>query len=280
MSAVGEEEAGDPNRHCAMDPLKFGTLEVRLAENEAEIQAAQALRYQVFYEEMMATPSPEMEARRLDFDAYDRICDHLLAIDLERSNGSAAVVGTYRLLRRSVALEHGGFYSAQEYDLTLLNNQPGEIVELGRSCVDPAYRARGVMQMLWRGLASYVHHYSIRLLFGCASFPGTEPNEMVDALAYLHENHLAPPRLRPRALDHHYVEMRRQPPSSLAERDVVSTLPPLIKGYLRLGGFVGDGAVVDYQFNTTDVCMIVKTDQLSEKYDRKYRRSAGLQFGA
>ncbi|TVR99884.1 MAG: GNAT family N-acetyltransferase [Rhodospirillales bacterium] len=257
-----------------LEPLHVNNFVVRLAETPAEVEAAQALRYRVFYEEMTALPSPEARQRRLDFDDFDPICDHLLVIDTERGNGALAVVGTYRLLRRSVANRSGGFYTAQEYDLSSLLRLPGELVEVGRSCVDPAYRNRGVMQLLWRGLAAYVIHYEIDVLFGCASFPGTEPEAMDRALSYLHHYHLAPSALRPRALDHHYVPMARMPPSGIDVQAVVADLPPLIKGYLRLGGFVGDGAVVDRQFNTTDVCMIVKTDQVTKKYDRHYRRPA------
>lgn len=254
-----------------MEPLRFNDFQVRLAATPREIESAQSLRYRVFYEEMSATPTPEMKERRRDFDAFDGFCDHLLVIDLEKSNGEPKVVGTYRLLRRSVALRHGGFYTSQEYDLTALMSFPGEIVELGRSCVDPAYRSRGVMQILWRGLAAYVHEYDIHLMFGCASFPGTEPHHMERELAYLHHYHLAPQPLRPRALAHHYVGMDLVPQAGIDVQSALSGLPPLIKGYLRVGGFVGDGAVVDHQFNTTDVCVIVKTDQLTEKYERRYR---------
>lgn len=256
-----------------MESLLLNSLQVRLAETSEEIEAAQALRYRVFYEEMSAAPTPEMKARRLDFDDFDPDCEHLLVFDLERNNGTPAVVGTYRLMTRPAALRHGGFYTEQEYDVSPLHRFPGGIVEVGRSCVDPAYRSRGVMQMLWRGFADYVRHNDLNILFGCASFPGTEPKEMGPQLSYLHHHHLAPQTLRPRALAHHYVPMDVLPPSEFDAQAILNELPPLIKGYLRLGGFVGDGAVVDHQFNTTDVCVIVKTDQLTEKYDRRYRQS-------
>ena len=254
-----------------MEPLLYNSFQVRLAENDAEIAAAQALRYRVFYEEMRATPTPETRARGLDVDAFDAFCDHLLVIDLEAGDGAPAVVGTYRLLRRSVALAHGGFYSAQEYDVTPLLGYPGEIVELGRSCVDSAYRARGVMQLLWRGLAAYVARHDIGLFFGCASFPGIEPEALARPLAYLYYHHLAPDGLRPRALPELYVPMTLMPPADIDAQAALSDMPPLIKGYLRVGGYVGEGAVIDRQFNTTDVCVIVKTDRITDKYDRRYR---------
>jgi len=254
-------------------PLHFKNFEVRLADSAAEVEAAQGLRYRVFYEEMTAAPSPEMRRLRLDFDDFDAYCDHLLVIDLERSNGLPRVVGTYRLLRRSVAVREGGFYTEQEFDLSALLREPGEMVELGRSCVDPEYRSRGVMQLLWRGLAGYVHHYEIGIMFGCASFPGTSPEDMDAALSYLHYYHLAPRPFRPRALEHHYVSMGRLPRSGIDAQTAFEDLPPLIKGYLRVGGFVGDGAVIDHQFNTTDVCVIVKTDRLNAKYEKRYRKA-------
>lgn len=250
--------------------MRFNDLEVRLAESDSDIEAAQALRYRVFYDEMGALPSAEMNRRRRDFDAFDGICDHLLVIDRGRGDGVARVVGTYRLLRRSVALSAGGFYTQQEYDISSLIGFPGEILELGRSCVDRDYRTRAVMQLLWRGLARYITEFEVRLMFGCASLPGTEPAEMTAALSYLHHFHLAPETLRPRALDSRYVEMAVLPETEVDRVAALAVLPPLLKGYLRVGGFVGEGAVVDHQFNTTDVCIIVKTDSISEKYHRHY----------
>jgi putative hemolysin len=263
------------NNGGSVTPLHFGNFEVRLAASPAEVEAAQALRYQVFYEEMAALPSPEARATRRDSDSFDAICDHLLVLDHDgaANNGSSTrVVGTYRLLRRSVALQHDGFYSQQEFDVSRLLDFPGEIVEVGRSCVDAAYRTRGVMQMLWRGLGSYVVTFDIRLMFGCASFPGTNPEEVGAELAYLYHYHLAPQNIRPRALPQLYVDMGRRPASGIDVATIQSELPPLIKGYLRVGGFVGDGAVVDREFNTTDVCIIVHTERLAEKYERRYKR--------
>lgn len=251
-----------------------GPLQVRLAETPADIDAAQALRYRIFYERMGARPLPEMALRGRDFDAFDAICDHLLVLDHSRGNSEEAVVGTYRLIRRSAADRLGAFYSAAEYDIGQLLAYPGEILELGRSCVDPGYRARPVLQLLWSGIAAYVFHYQIALMFGCASLPGTVPDTLAAPLSYLYHHHLAPPALRARALAERYVDMRRLDASAIDPVRVPATLPPLIKGYLRVGGFVGDGAVIDEQFNTTDVCIVLKTDLVTEKYLRHYVRQA------
>ena len=231
---------------------------------------------------MSATPSAEIAAARRDFDAFDSYCDHLLVIDRERSDGLSNVVGTYRLIRREAAERKGGFYSAGEYDISKLVAYPGEILELGRSCVDAAYRNRPTMQMLWQGISAYVAHYDIELMFGCGSLPGTDVKEHAETLSYLYHYHLAPPALRPRALDQFYVDMnlmkspKMGPHETLVSMPPLMTLasvPPLIKGYLRLGGFVGDGAVIDEQFDTIDVCVIVKTDLIAEKYTRHYERA-------
>jgi putative hemolysin len=254
--------------------VESGGLEVRLACSEAEIAAAQGLRYRVFYEEMAAQPSPEMTARGLDFDSFDAACDHLLVVDRKRGKEGAAVVGTYRLLRRPAAELIGGFYSADEYDLERIVAYPGGILELGRSCVDPKYRNRATMQLLWQGIALYVVLNNIEVMFGCASLPGTEPEALALSLSYLYYHHLAPPALRPRALPSRYVDMRLLPEAEVDPRRALAGLPPLIKGYLRLGGFIGDGAVVDDQFNTTDICVIVKTELVTDKYWRHYERTA------
>jgi putative hemolysin len=253
--------------------LRSGELGVRLARSEAEVLASQRLRYQVFYDEMAAKPTPEMAASGRDFDAYDPVCDHLLVVDHSRGDGPDGVVGTYRLIRRSAAASLGSFYSAAEYDISALEHYPGEVLELGRSCVDEAHRSRPTMQILWRGIAAYVFHYNIEIMFGCASLPGTDLDALAEPLAYLYHHHLAPPALRPRAIADRFAAMDLRAADSLNPKRAFADLPPLIKGYLRLGGFVGDGAVVDHQFNTTDVCVIVKTDLITAKYSSHYTRT-------
>jgi L-ornithine Nalpha-acyltransferase len=255
--------------------IRSGRLQVRLAETPADIEAAQGLRYRVFYDGLGARPDTGLAFGRRDVDRFDRDCDHLLVLDHGRGPGRHSVVGTYRLLRRTAAMRVGGFYSAGEYDIARLLAQPGEILELGRSCVDAAYRQRPTMQLLWSGIADYVFHYDIALMFGCASLAGTNPDALAVPLTYLYHHHLAPPALRPQALAHRYVDMRRMPPEAIAPEASV-LLPPLIKGYLRLGGFVGDGAVIDEQFNTTDVCVVVKTDLVTHKYSRHYVRQSSV----
>jgi putative hemolysin len=260
------------------------TLEARLARDAAEVEAAQRLRYRVFYEEMTATPNAEVHAARRDFDRFDAICDHLLVLDGRLGDGPEAVVGTYRLLRGEVATRHGGFYSETEFDLGALAARRARILELGRACVDARYRTRATMQRLWSGIADYVFTHDVGVMLGCASLPGTDAGALAPALSYLHHRHLAPPELRPRALPALFQRMDLLPPERFAESDamaalearaVVAGLPPLVKGYLRLGGYVGEGAVVDHQFGTTDVCVVVAVDRVTDKYFNHYRRKLG-----
>jgi len=256
--------------------LRLGRLEVRIAQNAKEILAAQKLRYRVFYEEMGAQPQGDMAEKKLDYDTLDQFCDHLIVLDTGQENIDDALIGTYRLVRRDAAKRHGGFYSSAEYDISRLIAYPGEIMEVGRSCVAPSHRNRPTMQLLWRGIADYIAAYGIEILFGCASLPGTDPKALAVPLTYLYYYHLAAPYLRTVALPHRYVDMRLMDPATLdpekglSQIPPINLLPPLLKGYLRLGGFVGDGAVVDEQFNTTDVCVIVKTDLIAAKYSRHY----------
>jgi L-ornithine Nalpha-acyltransferase len=262
-----------------LDGLRHGPLEVRLALTEREIRAAQELRYRVFYGEMSARPSPEVFAAERDFDRFDAYCDHLIVLDHETGTTGGEVIGTYRLLRQSTAESNGGFYTSTEFDIGPLLSAPGEIMEVGRACVAPAFRNRPTMQLLWRGIASYVVEHNVKILFGCGSLPGTDPSALARPLSYLHYNHLAPPSIRARALPDRYVPTNILPPrevdaeAALAEleaRATLSALPPLIKGYLRLGGYIGDGAVIDPEFQTTDVCIIVVTDLMAKKYFNHY----------
>lgn len=271
--ADGEAELlGPPVSNREIVKVVAGDFEVRLAQTSAEIEAAQALRFRVFYEEMSAHASPEMKALGRDFDPFDEVCDHLLVLDRRRGEGPEGIVGTYRLIRRSAAVKMGRFYSAAEYDIQKMIDYPGEVLELGRSCIARDARNTATMQMLWRGIALYAYHYNIQVMFGCASLPGVDPAQHAQALSYLYHHHLAPPEIRVRALPSRYVNMDMLEAGSYDPRKAMARVPPLIKGYLRLGGFVGDGAVIDHEFDSTDVFITVKTELVTEKYIRHYER--------
>ena len=255
---------------------RVGQLDVRLAVTEGEIATAQALRYQIFYNEMGAQPTPAMARLRRDIDDYDAICDHLLVVDHGLANGLGArsrVVGTYRLLRQDVAAAHRGFYSAGEYDLSPLiahsaNN--AQLLELGRSCVAPAWRNNTTISLLWRGIASYLQAHNIGYMFGCASLHGADPVLHTAELSYLYHHHLAPPELRACALPGNHVAMDRLPAALIDTRAAARALPPLLKGYLRVGAMVGDGGFVDRQFNTVDVFVIMPVDRITSRYAARF----------
>lgn len=251
---------------------RAGLLEVRLAASEAEIAAAQALRYEIFYDEMGALPTPAMARQRRDIDAYDMVCDHLLVID-HANSARPRVVGTYRLLRQDVAQANGGFYSAGEYDLSALIAQsaPGrQLLELGRSCVAPEWRTSATISLLWRGIATYLAQHGIGHLFGCASLHGADPLLHAAELSYLYHHHLAPPSLRATALLPHRAEMNRLDAAAIDTRAAARALPPLLKGYLRVGAMVGDGGFVDHQFNTVDVFVVMPVDRITSRYAERF----------
>jgi putative hemolysin len=260
------------------DTLKqIGPLEVRLARNAREVRLAQALRYRVFYREMSAQAGPTGKLWRRDVDGFDAMCDHLLVIDHDpdpalfrrvRSKRKPAVVGTYRLLRQDVAEQFGGFYTAGEYEIEALveRHRPKRFLELGRSCVLKEYRTKRTVELLWAGCWAYVQHHEIDVMIGCASLEGTEPRKLAMPLSFLHHQAAAPEEWRIRAVPSRYVPMNRMPADKVDVRAALSELPPLVKGYLRLGAYIGDGAVVDHQFGTTDVCIVLPVSAINPRY--------------
>ena len=266
---------------------KSGNLEVRLANRRREIKLAQRLRYQVFYEEMSAVPSLRAELRRRDEDPYDAVCDHLLVVDETTYSDShpwaglrrQKVVGTYRVLRQEIAERTLGFYTQSEYDIAPLieaRSPRYRFMELGRSCVLEPYRNKRTVELLWHGLWTYVRQHKIDVMIGCASLPGTDPDQHAMALSFLHHNAMAPPEWRCRAHDRLYVPMNRLPREKVDAKAALKALPPLIKGYLRLGAFVGDGAVIDHQFGTTDVLIIMPVEKIDPRYFEHFGSPAEL----
>lgn len=220
-------------------PLTAGDHEIRVATDDAEVKASQALRYRVFYEELGAKPTPEMAASKRDFDEFDEYCDHLLVIDRTRGSGPEGIIGTYRLTRREQAEQVGRFYTSDEYDISPILENGGTIMELGRSCVDVAYRSKSTMQLLWRGIAAYVFHHNIDLMFGCASLHGTDPKQLAVPLSYLHHNHMAPEYLRPKALPERYTSMNLLPADQIDARRALAQLAAVVQRLFAAGGLRG-----------------------------------------
>lgn len=256
---------------------RLGGLEVTIAASASEIRRAQALRYQVFFQEMSAVGDLRTHRLQRDADRFDRICDHLLVLDHAVSDRTLLgpkpkIVGTYRLLRDDVARRHGGFYTTGEFDIApLVGRMPSlSFLELGRSCVLAPYRNKRTVELLWHGIWSYVLAHGVDVMVGCASLEGTDTDRLAPQLSFLHHHARAPEKWRVRALDHLYVEMNRMPASSIDTRAALRALPPLIRGYLRLGAFVGDGAVIDRQFGTTDVCIVLPVSAIDSRYVDHY----------
>jgi len=255
------------NRGLGATLGRIGSLEVRLATRPKEIRRAQRLRFEVFYGEMDALANPAVRLARRDFDAFDALCDHLLVIDHDRP-GEPAVVGTYRLLRQEIAERNLGFYTAGEYDIApILRAHAGKrFLELGRSCVLKEYRNKRTVELLWHGIWTYVLHHGIDVMLGCASLEGTDPDALALPLSFLHHHARAPEDWRARAVAGRYVAMDRLPREAVDPKMALHALPPLIKGYLRLGATFGDGAVIDRQFNTTDVLVVLPVSAISPRY--------------
>lgn len=252
---------------------RIGSLEVRLARDEFEIEAAQRVRYRIFYEDAGSQAAGPGDEQRRDADRFDPICDHLLVIDTALPGGDLdRIVGTYRLLRDEVAQRHGGFYCAEEFDLdSLVARHPGRrFLELGRACVLPAYRSKRTIGVLWQGIWAYVNHHGIDAMAGCASFPGTVPAAHAQALSFLHHHCRQEPQWDVRAVAARYVAMDLMPREAIDMRAALNALPPLMKGYVRLGAKVGDGCVVDHDFRTTDVFVILPVGTISERYVNHY----------
>ncbi|MGC9418386.1 MAG: GNAT family N-acetyltransferase [Rhodovulum sp.] len=251
-------------------------FELRLAETEADLQAAQRLRYAVFVEELGGDGPLVDHAARLERDAFDPHYDHLILVDKRLDEaGLNHVVGVYRLLPSERAVSLGRFYSEDEYDLGVLKRSGRRLLELGRSCVHRDYRGGTALYHLWNGLADYVLDRGIEVLFGVASFHGTDVDALAEPLSYLHHRFLAPRRLRVRAVEGHFQPMDLMPVERIDRKNAMLAMPALIKAYLRLGGFVGEGAYIDRAFNTVDVCLVMDTAQMNAKSTARYTRGRG-----
>jgi putative hemolysin len=243
---------------------RLGSLEVRLAQTAAEVRQAQKLRYRVFYEEGPALANPGRLFARRDVDAYDAICDHLLVLDHavreSQNTNRPAVVATYRLLRQPMAEEYGGFYTSGEFDIGGLIARHGNLqfLELGRSCVLAPYRNKRTVEFLWYGIAGYLQQNRTDVMFGCASLDGTDPRQLAVPLSFLHHSARARPE--------RYIEMNRLSSEAIDPKQALGMLPPLIKGYRRIGAYIGDGAVVDHEFGTTDVLIVLPVSAIKARY--------------
>jgi L-ornithine Nalpha-acyltransferase len=253
---------------------RIGALEVHLAASACEIEAAQRLRYRVFYAERGAGAPCGLSR---DADRFDEVCDHLLVVDTSLAVPNRdRVVGTYRLLPQEKAVATGGFYSSAEFDIGALTARHPDlsILELGRSCVLPAYRSRRTVELLWQGIWAYTRRHGIEIMAGCASFEGTVPARHAEALSFLHHNCRATGEWAVRAVAGRFFTMDLMPAEAVRAREALASMPPLIKGYLRLGAMIGEGCVVDREFGTTDVFVVLPVAKISARYINYYGAEA------
>ena len=256
---------------------RMGRMEVRLARNAEEIAAAQEVRFRVFYDEMGARSDLGKGLERRDADRFDAICDHLVVFDTEIEGPQhKKIVGTYRLLRQERAIESGGFYSDEEFELeTLIRRHPDRhFLELGRSCVLPEYRTRRTVELLWQGIWSYSRLHRIDVMTGCASFAGTVPAAHAHALSLLAHRYRAVPEWDVVAVPERFNRMDLMPEEAVDAKAAIGEMPPLVKGYLRIGAMFGDGCVVDPDFSTTDVLVILPVERITERFINYYGAEA------
>ena len=254
---------------------RLGSLEVRLARSGEEVKQAQRLRYSVFYEEMSAVANVRAMFSGRDRDPYDRICDHLLVLD-HGAVGAPEIGGTYRLLRQEVAARKKGFYSAGEFDLApLLARHPDRVfLELGRSCVLKPYRTKRTVELLWHGIWSYVRQHNIDVMIGCASLEGVDARHLAPQLGLLRQAAPTPPEWTVRALPGRGVSIDDLAAHGAPDKNALRELPPLIKGYLRLGAYICEDAVIDRQFGTTDVFIVLPVERINTRYINYYGADA------
>jgi putative hemolysin len=214
---------------------------------------------------------------RRDADRFDAICDHLLVFDNALTGPDhRRIVGTYRLLRQEAAAAAGGFYSDDEFELKkLISRHPGQrFLELGRSCVLPEYRSKRTIEILWQGIWAYITHYKIGVMTGCASFHGTVPAAHAEALSYLAQNCRTSSDWDVRAVASRYCAMDLMPAEAISTKSALAAMPPLIKGYLRVGARIGDGCVIDHQFRTVDVFIVMPVKEIAARYVTYYSGEA------
>lgn len=248
-------------------PIIFKNFTVKIAETDFEIKKAQHLRYKIFLKDKKTKNKPINNLFKRDFDFYDKVSDHIIIID-NNINNNENVVGTYRLLRGNFAKIYKGFYTEQEFDISNLKKHfsNSNMLELGRSCVHIDYRSGIILKLLWQGISNYINNYKIKILFGCASFHGTDPKKFRNEFNLLRKNFCLNDDFNVKSLQKNPIHFQ----TLQDEKMVFKNLPPLIKGYLRAGGMMSKDYFIDKEFNTIDFCVVVFTDQIIDRYKNKF----------
>ena len=237
--------------------FSFGTYQVKTIRNSDPLMNnVKKLRFKSFFDEK--TPN------KIDSDEFDELCDHLVVIDKSKSNDY--VVGTYRLLYRKNEGIEIKFYSQSEFNIINILNKKSSLLEAGRSCVRKEYRDGRIIKLLWKGLATYIIKSNVEYIFGCASFPSSNYKRFLSQLSYLHYYHSPSEDLQTNPVNNLKAEFKLISKQKINNEKEFRSLPPLIKAYLRVGAYVGSGAVIDKNFDTTDVLIILDTKKLLKKY--------------
>lgn len=239
----------------------------RFAETSADIEAAQRLRYLSFIAETGAAERPDGR----DADAFDDICRHVLVED----SATGALVATFRLLPLTSGADISRSYSAQYYELDALRGFSKPMVEMGRFCVAPGLRDPDILRVAWGAVTRFVDEEGVELLFGCSSFHGTDGQAYADAFAMLKEGHLAPRRWLPRIKAPNVFRFARALRRSPDRKIALKTMPPLLRSYLTMGGWVSDHAVVDTDMNTLHVFTGLEIRAIPPSRARALRAVAG-----
>jgi L-ornithine Nalpha-acyltransferase len=253
---------------------RIGTLEVRLARNDSEVKAAQALRFQLFFKDRNIVSDAAIP---FDSDSYDQHCAHLLIMDTSITGPlENQLVGTARMLLEDDAVQSGGFYSENEFTLRSLRaRQSGKkFLEIGRTCIRADWRSKRAAELMWQGIWAFALDHNVDVMVGCASLEGTVPAAHAMALSLMHHHYRAKGAWRIKALPERLVCADLMPAEAVNLRQAMLALPPLLKGYLRVGAMIGEGCVVDHAFGTTDVFIMLPVANIAHRYIRHYGADA------
>lgn len=239
--------------------MSAGQYDVRLARSEAEIQAAQKLRYEVLFKESGGRITREMLNTEREEDEWDQIAYHVVVIDKRLED---KVVGTIRLVSNTALAKDQEFYTEHAFDLSGVLNAYDKVLELSRACVSPEGRGGAILMLLWKFTMQFVEQNNYDVLFGCASFKGTDHSEHTEILSYLYDKHLASDELMPKArsaVESVDIKEFLETPGKGKERGKV---PTMLRGYLKVGAKISDHAIIDPVFNTTFVAIYVDVKQM------------------
>ena len=255
---------------------RIGALSTRLASGASEVRNAQRLRYKIFYQEMSARQSIYNRLTRRDRDPHDAHCDHLLVLD-DTKPAKPEVVGTQRFFLKSACSTDVEFHSQSEFDLEGLaaRHSGKKFMELGRSCILPQYRTKRTAELMWHGTWAYALERKVDVMVGCASFGTSEVAKIAPALGFLFGQSTASGEWQVGTNGANAVALSDYKDNVADAKKAIRLLPPLLRGYLRLGAMFSTHAVPDPEFGTIDVLVVLPVDRINPRYISHYGADAG-----